>query len=211
LMTLVTVSAVLLPGPRAKAQQVSTSQGAAQSEPDTQSRPNFMYEWWNEVIAPSKRGEAISSPVDSPDGYEPRVGGTPLVVPYYSGFGLDMWSGINPARYRPSGSEGIPSGPEPKVSPRSHDNYGSYTGGNRDEVYLLHLGGSGPSAEYPGAQPHRRTRDIIDQINEAEVRGKDLRSGFSLNVHPSFGDQPRASGVVPSSGTSGPSQGQPQR
>jgi len=104
---------------------------------------------------PFKRGIAILSPLESPDAYDPPVGGKPLVVPYYPDYSPHFHHG--PRVLVPYGAHGGTSGIE--VPGRIIDDgqsgavsasYGVYSGAIHDEEYLLHLGGASNSAPSPG-------------------------------------------------------------
>ena len=121
--------------------------------PELSAPPALLHEWWTEAIAPSTRGVAIMSPVDSPDGPEPPVGGDAASIPYYCGYWQDCDPELGVPEYQ---STGLPNAPR-RRSAQAPGDYGSYTGASRDEAALLRLGGAGtgvargsPAARLPG-------------------------------------------------------------
>lgn len=137
----------------------STTEPADGEGPD--SAPSLLGEWWTEAIAPSNRGAAILSPIDSPDGPEPPVGGGVKSVPYYCGY----WQDCDPSAGVPDYHSPWPpkkSGAARSLSRvRETADYGSYSGARQDEAALLRLGGG---ASRTGAPDARHGEDLIDRI-----------------------------------------------
>lgn len=139
--------------------------GAQESAPATQAQPGLLYQWWKEAVAPSTRGVAVLSPVDSPDGYAPGVGGRVKSVPYYRGY---LWSGSQPSRGASPGGYGfrVPGHGRgaAQAARGARANYGSYSGASQDEAYLLRLGGLGSGANRPRGPGHGPATDLVDAI-----------------------------------------------
>ena len=109
------------------------------------------------------RGLAILSPLESPDPCSSPVGGKYRYTPYYPGYKPDrrcltIYGATSTNGYDGPGAFGN------TPAPYGRSDYGAFTGANKDEKYLLHLGGMGPSLSVAPGQPQRATYDIIDRI-----------------------------------------------
>lgn len=113
---------------------------------------------------PGRRGIAILSPIESPDHWNPGVGGKPRLIPYYPDYCTHPWHGPRvfvpdnspnyAARFAGVCTTGVEAGTE--TSP----GYGNYSGARQDEANLLHLGGfSGAGGDRTNTAP-----DMIDMI-----------------------------------------------
>ncbi len=114
---------------------------------------------------PAKRGIAILPPAESPDFYDPGVGGKTIYTPYYVDYGprrhLGPRFGVPANGYGYFGKRAGVGVPGPyTVAESGEPRYGEYSGAPKDESYLLHLGGfSGAEAAPAPASP-----DVIDMI-----------------------------------------------
>lgn len=121
---------------------------------------------------PCKRGVAIMSPVESPDHYDPPVGGKQIFTAYYPDFCPDRFRGPrvcipgNGVGYLGPGL-GVPGPTVENVAAAvsGPKGYGDYSGAARDESWLLHLGGMSGA---PGsAKPAGAVPDMIDLIESS--------------------------------------------
>jgi len=109
------------------------------------------------------RGSAIRSPLESPDPCDCPVGGRFVCRPYYPGYAYDHkcpTASYTTTSYGITGPGFGPGGMGYRPASYGQANFGSYSGANKDEAHLLHLGGFGPG----GSQPSRGGSDIIDRI-----------------------------------------------
>ncbi|HEY5313782.1 MAG TPA: hypothetical protein VIK18_14740 [Pirellulales bacterium] len=119
---------------------------------------------------PRRRGIAILSPVESPDHWNPAVGGKPRLIPYYPDYCVHPWHGPrifvpdNSPNYaaRFAGVPGADASSVEAVAESQTPGYGNYSGARQDESNLLHLGGfSGSDA---ATDRTNGTPDVIDLI-----------------------------------------------
>jgi len=112
------------------------------------------------------RGVAILPPLESPDPCDSPVGGTYKIVPYYGGYRWDprcvppLYGTVT--TYAPTGP-GLGQGALGARPPYGQAGFGAFSGASRDEAYLLHLGGFGPSVN-SSYRPYPGNGDIIDRI-----------------------------------------------
>jgi hypothetical protein len=117
---------------------------------------------------PRRRGVAILSPVESPDSWNPGVGGKSRLIPYYPDYCVHPWHGPrvfvpdnNPnyaARFAGVCASETEAGVE--AGTEAAPGYGNYSGARQDEANLLHLGGfSGAGGDRTNTAP-----DMIDLI-----------------------------------------------
>ena len=120
---------------------------------------------------PGRRGIAILSPVESPDKWNPGVGGKSRSIPYYPDYCVHPWHGPrifvpdNSPNYAARSPGLCAAGTETvALEPGVVDTnaYGSYSGARHDESNLLHLGGSS------GAGFERTAPDMIDLIQSGQ-------------------------------------------
>lgn len=115
---------------------------------------------------PDRRGIAILSPIESPDHYDPPVGGKTIYTQYYPDYcphrrhGPRVLVPGNGIGYLgPRGGLGVPGAAPPSAEPGAGPaDYGAYAGASKDETALLHLGGES------GAERPNPSADLIDLI-----------------------------------------------
>jgi hypothetical protein len=95
------------------------------------------------------------------------VGGCYRYTPYYCGYAIDRSCPL-PA-YGPTGVRGVTrpgfgaAAVGTRTAPTGQLDYGSFSGRNQDEAYLLHLGGFGPGAN--ATRQPSPGGDILDRIH----------------------------------------------
>lgn len=118
---------------------------------------------------PCKRGVAILSPIESPDFYDPPVGGKTIYTPYYPDFCPDRWRG--PRVAIPGNGVGYlgpglgvpcPTVDSIEATAAGPKGYGDYSGAARNEEWLLHLGGMSTASASP--KPSGSPPDLIDLL-----------------------------------------------
>lgn len=124
----------------------------------------------SDYSVPKRRGVAILSPIESPDHWDPPLGGHPQCVPYYPdyckhsthgqrigipGNGL----GYNGPRGATSSTVGAAA---PEAAAPTGADFGGYSGASQDEAALLRLGGQS------GIDRAGRAPDLIDRIQTGQ-------------------------------------------